>query len=84
MKDDMSIIRSEEALRQVRLYPGCWYNFRGEADATLSLTGYFEKFRLGLTILKKNRSFQKRRRSRPAGAGRPGGYRGGKEEPPSE
>jgi len=84
MKDDMSVIRSEEALRKVRLCPGCWYSFRGEADAALSLKGYFEKLKIGLTTLKKNRSFQKRWRSRPAGAGRPGGYRGGKEEPPSE
>jgi MoaA/NifB/PqqE/SkfB family radical SAM enzyme len=60
LKDDMSVIRSEEALRNVRSCPGCWYNFRGEGDATLSLKGYFEKLRLGLMILKKNKSFQNR------------------------
>ena len=58
LTDDISVVRSEESLNHVRSCPGCWYNFRGEGSVTLSLKGYFEKLGLGLTIIKKNRSFK--------------------------
>ncbi len=54
LQDDISIVRSPEALRAVRSCSGCWYCFRGEADCTLSLCGYAEKLRLAATILIRN------------------------------
>lgn len=58
--DDMSVIRSVESLNHVRSCPGCWYNFRGEGSVTLSLKGFFEKLGLGITVIRKNRSFRRR------------------------
>jgi len=63
LTDDMSVIRSEESLNHVRSCPGCWYNFRGEGSVTLSLKGFVEKLGLGVTIIKKNRSFRRKIRS---------------------
>jgi len=56
LKDDISVVRSKEALENVRSCQGCWYCFRGEADSTLSLRGYLEKARLGLTVIMRNTS----------------------------
>lgn len=54
LQDDVSVVRSPDALRAVGNCSGCWYCFRGEADSTLSLRGYAEKLRLAATILTHN------------------------------
>jgi MoaA/NifB/PqqE/SkfB family radical SAM enzyme len=52
--DDISVISSPAALREVETCGGCWYCFRGEADSTLSPGGYLEKAELAVTILRRN------------------------------
>ena len=54
IEDDVSVVRSPEALENVRACPGCWYSFRGESDTTLSLLGLIEKARLGLSVIIRN------------------------------
>ena len=56
LRDEMSVIRSDQALRTVAACAGCWYCFRGEADSALTVRGYFEKVRLGLAVIGRNRS----------------------------
>jgi radical SAM protein with 4Fe4S-binding SPASM domain len=46
LRDDLSVVRSAQAKRAVSSCAGCWYCFRGEADCTLSFSGYTEKVRL--------------------------------------
>jgi len=59
LKDDLEVVASSEAMQGVRDCAGCWYAFRGESDASLSLRGCQDKLRLGLAVLAHNR---KRRR----------------------
>lgn len=62
LKNDISVIRSEEALGNVHTCQGCWYCFRGEADSTLSFRGCLEKAWLGWTVIMRNRSHVRRGR----------------------
>ncbi|MFQ5640914.1 MAG: radical SAM/SPASM domain-containing protein [bacterium] len=55
LKDDISVVRSTEALQDVNSCQGCWYSFRGESDTTLSYQGCLEKLRLGLSVIAKNK-----------------------------
>ena len=64
LKDDISVVRSKEALENVRSCQGCWYCFRGEADSMLSLRGCLEKARLGLTVIMRNTSCKGQRDKR--------------------
>ena len=54
LTDDLSVVRSTEALGNVNSCQGCWYIFRGEADSMLSFSGCLEKFRLGFTVVMRN------------------------------
>ena len=60
LKDNMSVIRSKEALSNVHACQGCWYCFRGEADSTLSFRGCLEKAWLGWTVIIQNLSRARR------------------------
>lgn len=60
-REDLEAITSQTALAAVAECPGCWYCFRGEADATLSPGGCLEKAALGMRILYRNAA-----RRRPA------------------
>ncbi len=53
--DGLSALQSEDVVRHVSACTGCWYNFRAEADATLSLEGCLDKLRLCLSVLTWNR-----------------------------
>jgi len=55
LKDPVSVIRSGQALSDVRKCKGCWYSFRGEADHALSIQGSFEKIAQFARIIAKNR-----------------------------
>ena len=63
LRDDLSVLRSERALRAVEACSGCWYCFRGEADSALTMSGYWEKVRLGLAVFRRNLSRSRRRQS---------------------
>lgn len=39
LSDDISIIRSPEALEHIKECSGCWYCFRGTADTSISISG---------------------------------------------
>lgn len=54
LRDDVSVVRSPQALEAVNACAGCWYCFRGEADSTLSLGGYTEKLCLAGSVLLRN------------------------------
>jgi MoaA/NifB/PqqE/SkfB family radical SAM enzyme len=54
LSDEVSIVRSDEALKAVDSCTGCWYCFRGEADSTLSFRGYAEKLQLAASIYIQN------------------------------
>lgn len=66
LRDDLSVVRSPEALQAVSSCPGCWYCFRGEADSTLSFRGYVEKLQLAGSILLRNARRRALRRPRAA------------------
>jgi MoaA/NifB/PqqE/SkfB family radical SAM enzyme len=59
LRDDISVVRSMDAMRNVETCPGCWYAFRGESDTALSFHGCLEKLRLGLTVMMGNRGHPK-------------------------
>jgi hypothetical protein len=54
LRDDVSVVRSPQALEAVNSCPGCWYCFRGEADSTLTFRGYVEKVGLAASIYLRN------------------------------
>jgi MoaA/NifB/PqqE/SkfB family radical SAM enzyme len=54
LEDDIATVRSDAAQAMVDRCRGCWYNFRGEADTSLSLEGCLEKLRLGLAVIRHN------------------------------
>jgi MoaA/NifB/PqqE/SkfB family radical SAM enzyme len=56
LSDDMSTLRSNEAMEHVNECEGCWYAFRAEADTAFNSKGYLEKLSLGMTILRRNGS----------------------------
>jgi MoaA/NifB/PqqE/SkfB family radical SAM enzyme len=68
LKDDVSIVRSPEAMRDVHCCPGCWYCFRGEADSTFSYGGCLQKLWLGLGVTIRNERRAMAKGSRRAGA----------------
>jgi len=59
LRDEWDAVASSQAMQGVQDCTGCWYAFRGESDASLSLRGCQDKLRLGLSVLARNR---KRRR----------------------
>jgi AdoMet-dependent heme synthase len=54
LRDDIKVVRTQEALAEVRSCRGCWYCFRGEADTSLSLAGCLEKILLAASVLRHN------------------------------
>jgi MoaA/NifB/PqqE/SkfB family radical SAM enzyme len=56
LRDDISVVRSPDALRNVQSCQGCWYSFRGESDTMLSYQGCFEKLRLAWSVMRHNRN----------------------------
>lgn len=54
LKDNIKVVRTTQTLQNVRSCQGCWYCFRGEADHSLSLTGYLKKIQLGCSVFKEN------------------------------
>jgi MoaA/NifB/PqqE/SkfB family radical SAM enzyme len=65
LHDDLSVVRSPQAMEAVSSCAGCWYCFRGEADSTLSFSGYAEKLRLAASILVRNARRHALRNPRP-------------------
>ena len=52
LRDDISVIRTPQALELVERCSGCWYCFRGEADVSFSISGCVNKiFQHGRIIL---------------------------------
>ncbi len=43
LDDDISVIQTSQALKQVKACSGCWYCFRGEADVSLSISGCMKR-----------------------------------------
>ncbi len=62
LRDEISVVGRAGGLEAVGMCAGCWYCFRGEADATTSLSGCFEKAVLGCRVLLRNASNKRRRR----------------------
>jgi MoaA/NifB/PqqE/SkfB family radical SAM enzyme len=54
LRDPVSVTHSAQALQAVASCSGCWYCFRGEADSTLSLSGYTEKLQLAFSVILRN------------------------------
>ncbi len=52
--DDISVVRDARAAAHVAACEGCWYCFRGEADASLTPGGYAEKIRMAASVLRQN------------------------------
>jgi MoaA/NifB/PqqE/SkfB family radical SAM enzyme len=69
LDDVIEALFSDEARAAVQSCAGCWYCFRGEADATLSAAGCLEKAILGVQVLWRNgrRTRSPRRAPRQAG-----------------
>lgn len=68
LAEGLAAVRSAQTLRLVESCRGCWYCFRGEADSTFTLGGYFERLRTAVTIVANNGKRALRRRARPRGA----------------
>jgi len=52
LRDDISVIRTPQALELVERCSGCWYCFRGEADVSFSISGCVNKiFQHGKIVL---------------------------------
>lgn len=62
LHDDLSMVRSNAAQEMVSGCRGCWYCFRGESDASLSLLGCLEKAWIGLGVLRHNAGLRGRAR----------------------
>jgi MoaA/NifB/PqqE/SkfB family radical SAM enzyme len=54
LSDDLGVLQGPAAREAVDSCEGCWYCFRGEADTTLKLQGYFEKVATVSRVLKTN------------------------------
>ncbi len=55
LRDEVSVVRSPEAIESVRGCSGCWYSFRGESEASLSWVGVAQRLRLLLRLVRQNR-----------------------------
>lgn len=63
LRDELDVVASSQAMQAVQDCAGCWYAFRGESDASLSLRGCRDKLRLGLGVLARNRKRRSQRSS---------------------
>jgi MoaA/NifB/PqqE/SkfB family radical SAM enzyme len=54
LSDDLDVVARADVMQHVHQCPGCWYAFRGESDASLSLRGCHDKVKLGLSVLARN------------------------------
>jgi MoaA/NifB/PqqE/SkfB family radical SAM enzyme len=68
LEDAIETISTDASRAAARSCAGCWYCFRGEADATLSTAGCLDKAGLGLQVLGRNgrRGLGRRRAARRA------------------
>lgn len=60
LKDDVKVVKSDEALKNVLRCKGCWYTFRGEGDMALSLKGHVEMALLYVNSVLRNTQRKKR------------------------
>jgi MoaA/NifB/PqqE/SkfB family radical SAM enzyme len=68
LRDDIAVVRSDQARAAVKECQGCWYCFRGEADTSLSVRGCLEKVGLAIAVTCRNATSRRARASGLAGA----------------
>jgi MoaA/NifB/PqqE/SkfB family radical SAM enzyme len=56
LRDPLSVVGGERARAEVRKCAGCWYCFRGEADASLQVAGWLNRLALGVRVFRHNRA----------------------------
>jgi hypothetical protein len=54
LRDPLAVLRGESPRAAVTACDGCWYCFRGEADASLSVAGWVDRILLGVRIARRN------------------------------
>ena len=54
LRDPLTVLRAASPRAAVAACDGCWYCFRGEADASLSARGWVDRIVLGARIARRN------------------------------
>lgn len=55
LRDDLSVLRTEQIRKMTSNCEGCWYCFRGEVDTSLTVTGYAGRVAVVSRVLRANR-----------------------------